>query len=54
MRRGSAFGTPEYMAPEQAAGQRVDHRADLYALGLLLYRMIAGTHRSPRSTSTRC
>jgi serine/threonine-protein kinase len=41
-RMGSVFGTPEYMAPEQAAGQRVDHRADLYALGLLLYRMIAG------------
>ncbi|HTM45398.1 MAG TPA: serine/threonine-protein kinase [Polyangiaceae bacterium] len=41
-RMGSIFGTPEYMAPEQAAGQVVDRRADLYALGVLLYRMLAG------------
>jgi serine/threonine-protein kinase len=41
-RFGSIFGTPQYMAPEQAAGQEVDQRADLYALGLILYEMIAG------------
>jgi serine/threonine-protein kinase len=37
------IGTPEYMAPEQARGDSIDHRADLYALGTIMYEMLAGT-----------
>jgi serine/threonine protein kinase len=39
---GHIVGTAEYMAPEQASGKPLDHRADLYALGLVMFAMLAG------------
>lgn len=39
---GVIFGTPAYMAPEQAQGEPVDHRADIYAAGVIMFRMVTG------------
>src|SRR5215470_2724801 len=39
---GSTVGTPTYMAPEQVGGNMVDHRADLYGVGVVAYEMIGG------------
>ena len=40
--QGGAFGTPSYMAPELAQGGDVDHRADLYCLGIMAYQLLTG------------
>jgi len=56
-RTGMLFGTPEYMAPEQARGDDVDHRADIYSMGVILYRMVTGrtpfVSQTPMGTLTK-
>ncbi|MCB9599778.1 MAG: serine/threonine protein kinase [Sandaracinus sp.] len=49
-RRGMVVGTPGYMAPEQALGEETDFRADLYALGVLLFESVTGRALFPQES----
>ena len=48
---GEVVGTIEYMAPEQARGEHVDQRADIYAFGLMVYDMLTGRRRAEHAAS---
>ena len=48
---GVSLGTPEYMSPEQFAGDKLDHRTDIYSLGLVLFNMLTGQLPYPKVTS---
>ena len=49
-RVGALLGTPRYMSPEQARAEKVDHRSDLFTVGLILYELTVGEPPAPKTT----
>ena len=49
---GEIFGTPYYMSPEQGHGNGVDHRSDIYSLGVIFYEMLTGQRLFSGETAT--